>query len=412
MIEKLISVLRPLSSVLSVAFAFSLIWSWSSGYKDAVTWGAFVYVLYDAIRRRKMFDCGGIGWPLLAFLVVCGISAFTSVLPGKSSSAYLKLLELAAGCIALINLLRRDERSASATRAVAFAMLALVVVDSVLLLLDVRNPGPKSFLTDARWSGSHYGFPTIAAAVIATGFVLIAAVLLHTKKLVLRAACVAGLVLCGILFSHFQTRSVFLGLACGLVVLLLATIKERKIALAAVALCGLVLAGAMFGAPKLRERVLSGSSSGRNDIWADARYQIGQQIPQYNRWFGYGYGHGIFKESYKMTLKRFIRAKVRHDHAHNMMLDITLQAGLPGLAAWLWLLAAVIAETIRSLLRAEGATRWAIGALASALVVLVVYGQFSAFFALAPHFLFWNLLGLLLAACATARFQRLEKSAP
>ena len=61
MIQKFLAALRPFSPVLAVVFAFSLIWSWSSGYKDVVTWGAFAYVLYGAIRRREKMFCGGIG---------------------------------------------------------------------------------------------------------------------------------------------------------------------------------------------------------------------------------------------------------------------------------------------------------------------------------------------------------------
>lgn len=417
MIAKLPSVLRPpwpggLSSVLSALFAASLLWSCTKGYTDAVTWAAFAYLLYDSIRNRRMFSCGGIGLPLLAFLIICGISAFNSVVPKESPRAFLKLIQLSAGCIALINLLRPGDRATTATRTLAFAMLALIAIDSLVLLHDQWRPGPKSFLTDGRWSGSHFGFPTIAAAVTATAFVLTTALLLHTKSSAVRIACAAGLILGGILFNQYQTRSVFLGLAGGLGLLLLLTIKDRKRALATAALSALVLATALLGSPKFRERVLSGSSSGRDAIWTDARLQISRQIPQYKRWFGYGYGHGVFKETYKMTLKRDIRAKVRLDHTHNMMLEILLQAGWFGLAAWLWLLAATAWQTLRALLVATGPTRWTIGALASALLALLIYGQFSLFFALAPHFLFWNLLGLLLAACSAAHFQRLEKPAP
>jgi O-antigen ligase len=81
-----------------------------------------------------------------------------------------------------------------------------------------------------------------------------------------------------------------------------------------------------------------------------------------------------------------------------MLLEATIETGWPGIAAWLFLLGTAAWKIVATLRRSEGERRAAVAALAAAVAVLVVYGQFSAFFALAPIYLFWNLLGAALSA--------------
>lgn len=379
----------------AAAFAFSLVWLWSSGYKDAVTWGAFAFALFDAVRRRERIACGGLGWPLLAYLAVCAVSCATSVDTRHSWRAYWKLLELAAGFIALAHLLRPGRRADTAAMAVAMAMIGVAVADSLRLLAD--SAFGVRFLTDGRWSGSRYGFPTIAAAVQATGFVLCAAALLRARAWWHRVACLAGIVLIGWLLISFQTRSVLLGIAAGLLVLLIAASRNRRPALLTLGLCAAVLGAALVASPSFRQRIVAGGFSDRLGIWKDAAAVV-KLAPQTGKYFGIGYGHGIFLKIQKKIPMGYRSAKYVYNHTHNMVLETLVETGWPGLAAWFALLGTAAWRFARALRTAGDERRWTLATLAAALTTLLVYGQFSAFFALAPIFLFWNLLGLLAAA--------------
>lgn len=397
--DVLASALRSPSPALAfaaaTAFAFSLIWLWSSGYKDGVTFAGLGYVLFQAFRRRERISCGGLGWPILAYVVVCAISSWTSMDTNLSWRAYWKLLELVAGFIALANLLRPGRRSDFAALAIASAMILAAAADSLRFAADATY-GTR-FLTDGRWSGSRYGFPTIAAAVHAVGLVLSAAMLLRAAKPFHRLLGVAGLALTGWLLLGFQTRSVLLGIGAGFGVLIVAASRNRRPALVALSLCSAALAVALVASPGFRTRILSGSFSDRAGIWRDA-VQVIKFEPKAGKYFGIGYGHGIFLKIQKRMPKGLRSAKHVYNHTHNMVLETLVETGWPGFIAWFALLGTAAWRFVGALRRAGDERRWTLAAPAAALVVLLVYGQFSAFFALAPIFLFWNLLGVLAAA--------------
>ncbi len=378
-----------------------MIWLWSSGVKDAVTWGAFLFVIVNVIVRRERISLGGLGLPILVYLICCAISSARSIhpVPGWSWRQYYKLIELVAGFIALANLLRRGRRAETAVVAVATAFLLVWLTDGARLLFHSLTH--TQFMTDGRWNGSRFNFPTIAAAVHAAGFVFVVALLLRVRAAKYRIALIAGLVLCCAILMSLQTRSVILGIASGLVVLVASLAEERKRAFAIIGISGAIFAAVMFGSPSVRTRILSGGFSDRLAIWHDVMIAIKEQ-PRMGCTTGYGYGHGILKPVYKRVINRKrMTAGTVLDHAHNMMLEVMLQTGWPGLIAWLALLVTAAWRTLRAVLRETDASRrWAIAAVSGALVMLVVYGQFSAFFALAPIFLFWNLLGLLAALTA------------
>ncbi len=384
----------------AVAFVFAMVWLWSSGVKDAVTWCGFAWVLVGAIRRREKIYCGGLGWPLLAYLVFCALSAWTSIDPKFSWRAYWKLIELVAGFIALANLLRPDRRSDVAARSIALAMIVAGAADAIRFAIDRHFD--THFFTDGRWDGSRYGFPTIAAAVHAAGFVLCAALLLRARTIGQRLACAAGLGVIGWLLLGFETRSVVLGIAAGFLVLLLAAARDRKRAFKAIGLCSVACAVALVASPSFRARIVSGSFSDRVGIWNDAKNTI-LFAPKVGKYFGVGYGHGIFLKVHEVAGRRHRAARQAYNHTHNMILEALVETGWPGMLAWLALLGTAAVRFVRAVRRADDERRWTLAALAAALVTLIVYGQFSAFFALAPIFIFWNLLGVLAAAEAPPR---------
>lgn len=387
---------RFVAAALAFALSFVLLWLWSSGIKDALVWGAFAYTLYDAARHRRKFWPAGLGLPLLAYLAACAVAAIFSMESARTSwHDAVRLLALIAGFLSLFHLLRPGRRSAFCITWVAAAFAMSALLDAGLLLIN--KLAHAGFLPDGRWIGSHFGFPTIAACVHAVGFVLCGAVLVRGGSLPARLLALAALPVFIVLLMHLQTRSVLLGIGAGLGVFTLATAMRNPRAWILAALCALALAGATAASPTFRARLSGGSLSDRNRIWP-AAYHLIRMRP----WTGFGYGHGIFWPAQQLlprTEKLALRP-YRYDHAHNMLLESAVEGGLPMLITWIWLLCAAILRFVRAVRRTtDGQTRWALSAVGGSLAMLVVYGQFSTFFALAPIFLFWCLLGLTMALC-------------
>lgn len=383
---------KTLRPVLAALVAFLLIWLWSKGVKDAATWGGFAVVLYQCIRHRKLPNCGGLGIPVLAWLAICAVSSWLSIDPRHSWRNYWKLLELVAGFVALSHLLRPGRRVDAATEAVGWGMLLVALCDAVRLGLDHLRG--THFQTDGRWDGSHYGFPTIAAAVLALCLVFGVALFLHARRA--RPLIVLVVALTGTMLLELQTRSVLLSLGAALVLLLAVTSANRRRAFASIAIAGAVLVAAVLASPGLRGKILSGTFSDRAGIWKDATVAANLR-PAY----GLGYGHGIFMIVHKKAGSDLRTARGVYNHAHNMMLEAALETGWTGAAIWLGLLGTAAWKTFLALRTVVDARRrWTLATLAAAMLALVIYGQFSAFFALAPIYLFWNLLGMLSAAWA------------
>lgn len=384
----------PLFVALATLASFFLLWEWSSGVKDVVTFGGFAFVLVQVARRKMCWDLGGFGWPLLAWLAACALSCVFSIDARFSWRSYWKLLELAAGLVALIHLLRAGRRLEIATDAITGGFALAALCD--LARLVAHHVHGIEFQTDGRWGGSHYGFPTIAAAVHATGFVLSVGALVRCRSLALRGGFALALAVQGYLLLSLQTRSVFVGLAAGFVVLALGATRERKRVLIALATGVVVMGAALVGSPAFRAKIVSGTFSDRMGIWKDAVTCIRLQPAT-----GLGYGHGIFYKVHRRVPRSIREAEGRYNHAHNMLLEATIETGWPGISAWLLLLGTAAWRIGATLRRSDGERRAAVAALAAALTVLVVYGQFSAFFALAPIYLFWNLLGVAVSASTT-----------
>jgi O-antigen ligase len=69
-------------------------------------------------------------------------------------------------------------------------------------------------------------------------------------------------------------------------------------------------------------------------------------------------------------------------HLHNNLVQIAAERGLPALAAYLWLLAAFLRDSWRSLARLEGERKAALAASLAAIVAITLAGLFE--------YNFWN----------------------
>ena len=274
-------------------FALSLIGWWSSGYKNAVVWIAFFYVVFRCVREKRRPWTAGLGWPILAWLGACLLASIFSNDSRHSYRNLVKLLELAAGFVAVADLLRGPRRTFRAAAAVAAAFGLLWAVDAGLLLADVwsgRHLNPN----DGRWLGSLFGYPTIAAGTYAPILALCVVLFGFTRDRWARAALALAVGLCGLLLAFLQARSVLVGLAAGLGLIVLAALpgwRSRALVAAGAILIG---AGALAASASLRDKLLHGSTSDRSLLWKDAVH-LGRKHP----WLGWGYGHGIFEKVHR-----------------------------------------------------------------------------------------------------------------
>jgi O-antigen ligase len=92
-----------------------------------------------------------------------------------------------------------------------------------------------------------------------------------------------------------------------------------------------------------------------------------------------------------------------------MIVEAVIQSGLIGLVAWLFLLGSIVHLAWKSHpSRQAPPDRFALSALTGTLTVLIIYGQFSLFFAQTPQMMFWGLLGILMAQSGELSIQQPE----
>jgi len=139
----------------------------------------------------------------------------------------------------------------------------------------------------------------------------------------------------------------------------------------------------------------------RGDLWRFATSQIAL-----HPWIGAGLGKWSSRETFIAYFNDPLLM-----HAHNMFLNRTLETGLPGLAAFVLLLASV-AVAFRRVARSADPGTAAIGAAGLALVAGVVMKNLTDdFFVRQNALLFWSLVGAGLGSAA-AREEAIRVAAP
>ncbi len=155
-----------------------------------------------------------------------------------------------------------------------------------------------------------------------------------------------------------------------------------------------LLAGLMFG------HGVSGGIGGRLELWQRAIYMI-QDFP----WTGVGMG--LYGEAAE-NLYPLVLFEGTVPHAHNLVLQVGVDLGLPGLVAWLaiFLLVCRAGWRLYRMGRRDGSA-WLAGLGAGAMgvqVVLMVHGIFDAvtWGMVRPAPLVWGLWGVVIAALRVA----------
>jgi O-antigen ligase len=135
------------------------------------------------------------------------------------------------------------------------------------------------------------------------------------------------------------------------------------------------------------------ASDSRPAIWA-VYFDLAKRHP----WLGVGFGRSVPSKTYDLAQNEDLRHIDRQAfaHAHNVLLSLTLQVGLVGLAIWTWLHGRLLALAV-SCARARGEREKAWAAAAVALVLaMLVKNSTNDLMVFGNAILYWSLLGAIL----------------
>jgi O-antigen ligase len=308
-------------------------------------------------------------WPFLApVLAFAGVTLLSALLSGElalSLTASKGLLLMAALYVTADGL----DDVGSAGRFLTLLSAVLAIAAGIGLLQVAVCPGPGADAGTPAWlyhrchraRGPFSIYMTLAGILTLT--------LLATLPRLLPGAprrpwfLPLWLIMLGGLIASY-TRGAWLGFAAGVLALLPASRRGRLILVGGLA--ALVL-GLLAGPPGLRHRFVSMGDPEEATV-KERRYmwESGLMMARVRPWLGFGPG-GVKREYRRFSLEE--AHKKRTGHVHNTPLQILVERGAIGLAAWLWIWVAFYAYAIGVLRRlapdAVAARTVVIGSLAA-----------------------------------------------
>jgi O-antigen ligase len=167
--------------------------------------------------------------------------------------------------------------------------------------------------------------------------------------------------------------------------------NERMLRIGAIAAAGLVAASVIMTYRVQLERSarddVEVTRDPRPHIWAEVLERVEERPLT-----GYGFGRGLLRHALNEEFRNPLLW-----HAHNLFLDMALQAGLPGLLLFLLLLGALLREGWR-MARAPDAAAAACGiALVTLIAGMVVRNMTDTLLVRQNALFFWGIAGMLLA---------------
>ena len=292
--------------------------------------------------------------------------------------------------------------SAFVVAGIAIGLLALAGTNwssgKVLSLAQVYARLPNVIIPQLNALGFS---PNLVGGMVGVLIPVTVAQFLFGRGRVARLLAGAASVLLGLALVLSQSRGALIGV--GLAFVVMGVLRDRRFWLVVFA-AGLIAGAATYQIGLQRTvAFLSGSTSvesihGRFEVWERAIYMI-QDFPFT------GIGLGTFEKVTPLLYPLFtIGPDAGVPHSHNVYLQAGVEYGLPGMVAFMGVLAALVL-TGWSGVRAARTSAWhglAIGLL-GALVVFMVHGLLDAVTAVSAKtaVLVWALLGLM---TATSRF--------
>jgi len=192
-----------------------------------------------------------------------------------------------------------------------------------------------------------------------------------------------------------QNRTIWLGFALQIgvfaVSLALRTVDRRaRLSIMLAAVVAIAAAGTIVLLVQA-DRETTGAYSMRADprfsIWAKATQHIEQRPLA-----GYGFGRGLLRDR--------LPGEANHElawHAHNLFLDLALQAGFIGLVLFVVLLGATLRQGLRFAGDSSAATAACGMALIAVLAGMLTRNMTDMLFVRQNSLLFWGVTGVLLA---------------
>ncbi len=381
-------------------------------------WALGVLLLFWPLRwlaYRRFTQRTPADWPIVGLALLVPVTLWATALPEVTQPQVLRLLVGMGWYYALANAPLSFSLAANRLRglrwlAAALAALCLGLSAFALISVDWSSNNKLPFIPARLYTLFPQWVTDTANANVMGGSVLI--LLAAVSGLLLFAGrplrwfeglwyALAALAGVGVLVLT-QSRGAVLAL--GLSGVLLVVLRWRWGWLAAlVSAVGLVVAFNIVGATPLINLLVSsatlGGVDGRVEVWSRAIYMV-QDFPFT------GVGMGSYGRVADLLYPFFLYAPGKVQHAHNLLLQIAVDLGIPGLVCWLaaWMLVLATAAQVYRRGRQLG-QRWLAGwgaGLLAAQVALLAHGMVDAvtWGMVRPAPFVWALWGLTAAACA------------
>lgn len=359
------------------------------------------WLAYGRLTRRTPLD-----WPLIALLAWLPVNYWASVDKALSWTALSYLLFGVALYLALINWPPAQRRPYLISWLVLIIGLALTIASPLLSQLALSKLFSVPVITSVlqRLEGMLPGTvnANILAGALAVLMPLPVALMLRadwTRRRWLVAGCalLSAAMLAAILLT--QSRGAYLAAAAALGVLLALRWPKLWYALPVVVVAG-GIAVLQMGLNSPAGEVAASSAlnglDGRLELWSRAIYAISD--------FPFtGIGIGTFERVIPVLYPLFtIGPDTVIAHAHNLLLQVGVDLGLPGLIAYLAIFINVFAGLVQRLRRRDGTLDWALAAgVLGSLIAMFTHGIFDVpVWGARPAVLPWLLIALAVQVSA------------
>jgi putative inorganic carbon (HCO3(-)) transporter len=338
--------------------------------------------------------------PILSLLVLIPISLYASVDLGSSLPIVYKIIVEVAIFYGIVNSVRslKQAQLLSVLLVIAsggISVLGLVATrwsaTKVFSLPQVYKQLPSVIILQLNKAGFH---PNIVGGTLAMLLPVNLSVFLSSSKRASKLVLTPLLLVMGITISLTQSRGAWVGLGIGL--LLMAIWHNRWFLLGIpTTVAALLLSLRHFGAQQVADFLLltqsTSSAAGRMELWQRGIYMI-QDFPYT------GIGLGTFSHVAPVLYPFFlISPDADIPHAHNILLQIAIDLGIPGLIAFVAVLTSLFFLLYKAVQLAEDnhSKSLAIG-LFCGLIVYLVHGLFDSITAMSIKVgpIVWILMGL------------------
>jgi len=325
-------------------------------------------------------------WGVVGLVIMLAVSVAVSIHPERSFAAALQVLIGMALFYALFQWIDREGR-------LVLAELGLLVGGLGLAAVALAGSSRvMSILGLPAYAVAHQN--VVSGAVVLLAPLPVGALLFHWKELrwwqrtglVLAFFWMAGAV------AVTLSRGAYLGLAAGMAVLLI--LRWPKAGTLAVLASGLALW--LWGQDLLQWMAYrldtgGGNWAGRVEIWRRAVIMI-YDFPLT------GIGMGNFPDAIELLYLLSATPGNPMPHAHQLLLQIAVDVGLPGLLAWLAIWLPLVYISIRTFIRIKD-LRGRIAGLLASQMVLLAHGSLDAVtWGTRPAVILWVVWGVLAAA--------------